>query len=321
MSAHAFDWGEKSTKPRALREIARAALAGAVRRFNAIRGGRRIANSPLARAICGNGPAVANLRCGADAIVLLQDHIGRTMYLWGQHDPRVAHVMETLIGPGDTVLDIGANFGVLGLLAAHHVGKQGKVHLFEPQPLLAQCLRASLILNGYTNAEVHECALSSRSGFAEMAIVEPANLGMTRIVSHDSELPGHRVRVRVENAADYIRALPDCRPAVVKIDVEGHEGEILKALQAWMSEIVPGFVLLECHVGKAGFWNEDSVRVLAELNYQFFTYDLTRYWETRLQRVPAHEQVPAGYDFVAVHPTALETPAGLRLQRMITNET
>jgi FkbM family methyltransferase len=302
-------------------EIARSVLAGTVHRLNTIKGGRFISNSSLAKAVCGTGPAVADLRCGSKAIVLLQDHVGRAMYLWGQHDPRVARVMDAVIGTGDTVLDIGANFGVLGLLAARKVGSEGRVHLFEPQSLVAQCLRASLALNEYRHAEIHECALSSYSGFSEMAIVEPGNLGMTQIVPPDCNLRGQRIQVRVENAADYIPALPVSQgEIIVKIDVEGHEGEILGAMRAWIGAVAPAFVLFECHVGDGGFWEEKSVAVLAALNYRFFGYDLTRYTKTQLYRLSPYDKFPAGYDFVALHSSVFETARGACFQRTFLNE-
>jgi FkbM family methyltransferase len=298
-------------------EILRAALAEAMHKLNTVKGGRRIADSFWARAICGEGAAVADLKCGSKAIVLLQDHVGRAMYLWGQHDPRVAHVMEAVVSEGDTVLDIGANFGVLGLLASKMVGRSGTVHLFEPQPLVAQCLRTSLILNGYTHAEVHECALSTYSGFAEMVIVEPANLGMTMIAPPGCALCGPRIRVRIENAAAYVSKLPRKRAAVVKIDVENHEGIILRALQDWLSDVVPVVILFECHIPDTGFWNEESVKVLAQLDYQFFAYDLKKYRSTRLYRVMSHNAFPAGYDFVALHPSVAGTGVYSRLQNVV----
>jgi FkbM family methyltransferase len=229
--------------------------------------------------------------------------------------------MEAVISTGDTVVDIGANFGVLGLLAARKVGSEGKVHLFEPQSLVAQCLRASLALNGYSHAEVHECALSSCTGFVEMAIVEPGNLGMTQIAPPDRNLRGQKIRVRVENAADYIPALSVSRgKVVVKIDVEGHEGEILEAMRAWIDEVVPAFVLFECHVGASGFWQEKSVAVLAQLNYKIFGYDLARYTKTRLYRLSVRDEFPVGYDFVALHPGVFETATGACFKRMFLDE-
>jgi FkbM family methyltransferase len=298
-------------------EIARLVLAKAVRQLKTVRGGRLISNSFCAKAVCGHGFAVANLCCGSRAIVSVDDHVGRCMYLWGQHDPRVAAVIDAVASPGDTVLDVGANFGVLGLLAAKRVGVSGKVHLFEPQPLLASCLRTSLLINGFRHGVVHECALSDWSGFADMAIVEPENLGMTKLASRADEIQGERIRVRVEKAADYVGSLPHGPVSLLKIDVEGHEGIILRSLRDWMKKSTPGVVLFECHIGSGGFWMEESVRVLLELEYEFLAYDIHRYWKTTLHKISTASKFPAGYDFVAVHPSRFEKPGNLRLQKII----
>jgi FkbM family methyltransferase len=298
-------------------EMARLVLAKALHRLKTVRGGRLIANSFYAKAVCGHGFAVASLRCGFKAIVSVDDHVGRCMYLWGQHDPRIAAVIDAVAGPGDTVLDIGANFGVLGLLAAKKVGASGKVHLFEPQPLLANFLRTSLLINGLRHAEVHECALSDRSGYADMAIVEPENLGMTKLVSPADKIQGERIRVRVENAADYIESLADGYVSLVKIDVEGHEGIILRSLSGWMKEAIPGVVLFESHIGSNSFWMIEPVRVLQEIGYEFLAYDIHRFWKTSLFKISTAGTVPPGYDFVAVHPRRSEAPGNLRLQKLI----
>jgi FkbM family methyltransferase len=229
--------------------------------------------------------------------------------------------MEAVAGEGDTVLDIGANFGALGLLAATRVGPKGNVHLFEPLPLLAKCLTASVMFGGFNQVLVHDCALSNFSGLTEVAIVEPGNLGMTTIVGQDQRLPGERMRVRAENAAEYVPALAGPPAKIIKIDIEGHEGVVLDALSPWMRKVQPGFVLFECHIGSNGFWREQSVDVLARLGYEFFAYDMSKYWKTQLYRVLTHHQNPKGYDFVAVHPNAFETVAGLRFESMISNGT
>ena len=74
-----------------------------------------------------------------------------------------------------------------------------------------------------------------------------------------------------------------------------------------MTDVVPGVILFECHIPDTGFWNEESVNVLARLDYQFFAYDLKSYRSTRLYRVATHNMFPAGYDFVALHPSVSGT--------------
>lgn len=297
-------------------EYARAALASVVRKLKTVKVGHRITDSAIAAWMCGEGVATAELRYGARAIVFLNDYVGRAMYLWGEHDPRITSVLEAVLGPGDTVLDIGANFGVVGLFACKKVGEEGKVHFFEPQPAIAQCLRKSMLINGYRQAVIHECALSNRSGSAEMAVIEVGNLGRTSMVSEDQQLPGERIHVRVENAGEFVRAL-DCRQvSLIKIDVEGHEGVVLESMRDWMQDQKPGVVLFECHLGKDGFWSENVVTLLAGMGYEFLAYDQKKYWSTQLYRVTRGMSRPSGYDFVAVCPGSLKKDVVQRLEDM-----
>ncbi len=279
-------------------------LATVLRRLKTVKVGHRITDSAVAGWICGDGPAVARLRYGAKAVVFVGDYMGRAMYLWGEHDPRITDVMDAVLRPGETVLDIGANFGVTGLFAAKKVGPTGKVHLFEPQPLVAQCLRTSLLINGYAHAQVHECALSDHSGFADMAVVDPTNMGMTTLAPQNGSAPAGKLRVRLEDAGEYVRALGCSRVPLVKLDVEGHEGIILESMRGWLAEARPGAVLFECHLGSGGFWAEQTVQVLSGLGYEFLSYDLTKLWVTRLYKIGAQTSHPAGYDFVAIHPAS-----------------
>ncbi len=287
-----------------MREVARSALASALHRLKTVKCGHRIADSQFASWVCGQGVVVANLRYGAQAVVFANDYVGRTMYLWGEHDPRITAVMNAVLRPGDTVLDIGANFGVTGLFAAGRVGASGAVHLFEPQPLLAQCLRTSLLINGYSNSTVHECALSDRTGWADMTIRDPSNWGMTTLSPPKPDIKpdiAHRVRVRMENAGDYLAATGSVGVALIKIDIEGHEAIVLSSMQRWLAERArSAIVLFECHLDGREFFQYDPVRILSELGYQFLAYDLKQFWRTRLYAVNSTTKHPAGYDFIAV---------------------
>jgi FkbM family methyltransferase len=297
-------------------ELARAALASMVRKLKTVKVGHRITDSAFAARVCGEGVAIAELRYGARAIVFVNDYIGRTMYLWGEYDPRITGAVEAVLQPGDTVLDIGANFGVVGLFACRQVGDHGTVHMFEPQPIVAQCLRTSALINRYHQAVVHECALSNRSGAAEMTIADASNLGMTALNSNGKQPAGAKIQVRVENAGDYIRSLNCRQVSMVKIDVEGHEGVILDSMSEWMREVKPGVVLFECKVGSGGFWSEHAVTSLAGMGYEFFGYDSRPYWSTRLRQVTRNIQRPWGIDYLAIRPDNLRDDVARRIRKM-----
>ena len=284
-----------------MREMARGALASAVHRLNTVKVGHRITDSRLAAWICGEGPVIAKLRFGAKAIVFANEYNGRSMYLWGEHDPRITAVIRAVLRKGDTALDIGANFGVTGLFIAKCVGPTGTVHLFEPQPLVASCLRASLLINGHSNAIVHECALSDQNGSATMTILDPTNWGMTTLSppSEDSMNPASAIYVKTVNAGEYAASLGSAKVALIKIDVEGHEAVVLAAMREWLAEVRPPVILFECHLQGRDFEEQKSVKILSGLGYEFFAIDTKPLWHTRLCAVNGNKH-PGGYDFVAV---------------------
>ena len=51
-----------------------------------------------------------------------------------------SHILQTLLRPGDCVVDVGANIGHFSLVAAQWVGVTGRVHAIEANPALAKRL-------------------------------------------------------------------------------------------------------------------------------------------------------------------------------------
>ncbi len=299
-----------------MREIARATLACALHRLKTVKVGHRITDSRFASWVCGQGAVVAQLRYGAQAVVFANEYNGRAMYLWGEHDPRITAVMDALLRSGDTMLDIGANFGVTGLFAAQRVGNSGHVHLFEPQPLVAQCLRASLLINGYSSTTVHECALSDHSGVADMAVVDPSNWGMTTLCPTGNGATQH-IRVRTEHAGEYIASLGCTNVSLIKIDVEGYEPVILESMRPWLATAQPPAILFECHLGTTDFWRHPTVSILSQLGYSFLSFDLRPFWHTRLCKLDPGRALRVGSDFVAVRWDKFDADRRTRLQLLI----
>jgi FkbM family methyltransferase len=284
-----------------MREIARATFAAALHNLKTVKVGRRIAQSRLATWVCGEGAVIATLSFGAKAIVFINEGEGRTAYLWGENDPRISAVVSAVLRKGDTALDIGANFGLPGLLIAKIVGLEGTVHLFEPQPVVASCLRTSLLINGYSNAVVHECALSDRAGQATLTFDIPSEFSTATLATQSTNPlnPLNTIRVRTENASEYVASLGCEKVALIKIDVEGHEPVIFASMREWLAENRVPVILFECHLNEQVFQEHESVRILCELGYEFFYIDTRPYWHTRLSSTNG-TGVGRGRDFVAV---------------------
>ncbi|HEY2950215.1 MAG TPA: FkbM family methyltransferase, partial [Micromonosporaceae bacterium] len=129
------------------------------------------------------------------------------------------HVCEATrqhVRTGDTVVDIGANVGCIGLLAAHLVGPSGTVVAVEPNPDNLQLLYAGIVANGVANLRVLPYAASDRRQVFSLA----GGTSNTHLVAArpaaDQAAYAQSV-VLDEELADLARI------DFVKIDVEGHE--------------------------------------------------------------------------------------------------
>jgi FkbM family methyltransferase len=66
----------------------------------------------------------------------------------GVIEPWTNEVFLTMFGPGDTVVNVGANFGYYSLLAGHRVGTAGKVFAIEANPYVFRFLVKGVFWSG-----------------------------------------------------------------------------------------------------------------------------------------------------------------------------
>lgn len=120
------------------------------------------------------------------------------------------------VTPGSTVLDVGANYGVYAIRAAQLVGPAGMVYAFEPNPILAHLLSKSKRANDLSCLRVVNSVVGERRGPVGFRLMEGV---------HGSG----QVHELGENQMQMI-ALDDIlvtEVSLLKIDVEGYEGQVL----------------------------------------------------------------------------------------------
>ena len=146
----------------------------------------------------------------------------------GIWEPGETALLLGWLGPGMTVVDVGAHVGYYTVLAARRVAPGGLVLAFEPSPRNYELLLANVWRNGLTNVVCFPWAVSDRMAFLDL-FTDERNTGDNRTFPS----PG-RERVRVRAVA--LDALPSIRPPidVVKIDVQGTE----EAVVAGMSNLL-----------------------------------------------------------------------------------
>ena len=227
------------------------------------------------------------------------DYVGRVVYFSGDLDPKITWQCRRLVRPGDTVLDIGANVGLVTMILSRLVGSAGAVHAFEPNPILHRMLDQTIPANGATNVTLHRCALGETPG--ELTLTVPrGNTGGASLVTN--RLPADRVEYTTSVP---VKRLPDALGSVgpirfVKIDVEGFEGEVLRGATDLLRESPPDAILFEVNRYQGRASNHPAFAALMEHGYRFFAIPRT-FVRVRPRVMSPDEQIdPLGCDALAV---------------------
>jgi FkbM family methyltransferase len=174
--------------------------------------------------------------------------------------------MLTGIQPGDCVWDVGANIGLYSELFAVAVGPAGKVISFEPASACVAILEGRL-RESATDAswQIVPVALSDNDGDAWLSVRAGDTAARNHLASCEDVSTVAVKAVRAES----LLALGYQAPAVVKIDVEGFEGEVLDGMGSLLDRPTLRMVCVEVHFGilnRRGKPNEPSriVRLLED---------------------------------------------------------
>lgn len=172
-----------------------------------------------------------------------EDHILATMQeTGGFYELPMLRALQTVLSPGDHVLDVGANVGTHAVFFAGVAGC--RVTAFEPVPAVAELLRENCRINGLIPMiDVHAKAVGSRPATAQVISSDEKNSGATRLAeSVESGLP----LVSLDSLLDQF---PPVR--LLKIDVEGMELAVIRGASALLARDSP-VVACEC-LNKAEF--------------------------------------------------------------------
>ena len=180
------------------------------------------------------------------------DVIGQFLAHYGEWAEAELALLCPLLRPGDTVLDIGANIGAHAIPFAAAVGPTGRVHAFEPQPLLHGLLCANAALNDATAIRPHRLAVGESAG--ELALPEvdwtQPNLASALSLADASPAPaGAEETVPVVRIDEMLSGLKGLR--LVKADVEGMELAALRGAEALIRQHRP-LVYVEINDHPAG---------------------------------------------------------------------
>lgn len=230
------------------------------------------------------------LRNGVRISARLDDYNGRMLYLFGTPDPKIISICRGLLGRGDVFLDIGANYGSVGLLVHDAVMPGGKVHLVEPQPELGDRIASAISANGLERIVLHRCGLWDEDG--EFYITGSRSHTGTASISTEAKSENSQ-RVEVRGIQGFLRDTTDGNPFGVKLDVEGAERRLLPEI---LSHPDLRFVIFESHDPDVKLFVKE---MMAERSRAYFGVSKSLF-RTRLFRIHDERDLSAAHDVLAI---------------------
>lgn len=221
----------------------------------------------------------------------------QTFFLERFYDLPTQLLLMRALRPGDTFVDAGANEGMMTLLGSRLVGDRGQVISFEPNPKPGGILKRNLRRNAIANVELHDCGLGEEPG--EMPLFVPdINTGEGSFTAPESDTAGEYVTCPIRVGDEVIGSRD---PRLIKIDVEGFEGHVLKGLRGTLERAKPVLCMemVGRHLARDGQTPAGLCEWLGALGYEGRKLGLANRRELAMEAMPSEW---ADGDYVFVHP-------------------
>jgi FkbM family methyltransferase len=186
-------------------------------------------------------------------------------FIFGTYEAICAQKLAENVKPSTICVDVGANLGYFTILMSRLVGENGQVIAFEPMPDTYEILCKNVKLNQLTNIKTIRGAVSNESGSVQLFTEPSAKLSKTAsMVGYRLEGVPQATEVPALRLDDYYaqeKRLPD----LIKMDVEGAEGSVLKGARQTIARGRP-LLLVEIHAWGSPE-SQQVLDLLTELGY------------------------------------------------------
>lgn len=231
---------------------------------NAYRAGLRLlpGGASVSRSIAGFGPFKLDARFAFTA-------------LENDSDKRngIAKCVEAARG-ASCAIDIGAHVGFVALPLCQAV--DGTVHCFEPSAANRELLRRNLALSGFNNAVVVD-ALVGATDDPAIPFYEPVGESPMGSTAARFTSEAHAVTSKQQVTLDTYCTTHGLRPALIKIDVEGAETNVIRGAEQTLKACWPTLVLSvhRKELAMLGSSIEELAALLSEIGYAILEMDGT----------------------------------------------
>jgi FkbM family methyltransferase len=206
----------------------------------------------------------------------LKDKNQRETFFSGQYEPLETFIHISMVKPGMTYLDVGANWGYFSLLAAHLVGESGKVICVEADPKIHERLLQNINLNRLENIRTFHLAASDLPGELSFeGITETdGNWGVSQELKGAGL--GRKFKVKSQPMDELLADNKIDSIDFLKMDIEGGEAKAVLGLLNGIQNHVYKRVLMEIHpeqIKEMGFQTQDVCQPFLDAGYICYSID------------------------------------------------
>jgi len=205
-----------------------------------------------------------------DAFIDLRDGFARLVAIEETFEADFFALAAVLLPAKDGMfLDVGANFGLMSLGLWQQTAQTIQARLYEPNPHLCEIIERSIRLNKADGLTlVHGAAMENAGEVFLQFDLSHTGAGFVGLNGMGLSVPALQLDEDLKGAGID-------RVDLIKIDVEGNEGAVLKGLTHYLSERKVGAVYFEycpAHIERSQCVH-DPIAILHDLGYEVFLLD------------------------------------------------
>ncbi|QDV67254.1 arsenite S-adenosylmethyltransferase [Rosistilla carotiformis] len=215
-------------------------------------------------------PHVVQSKCsGIKLRYSSQNRIGEELFA-NAFERAERDLLNRIIAPGMTVLDIGANLGFYTCLFAQRVGPSGNVVGIEPTPSTFESLQENVRLNGYQDrVACHCCALSDSDGIAQLNLFGESSGGVYNSLGVTCPMDGTEpqcvIEVPTKTLDEICNGVDSSKGVFMKIDVEGFEQQVVRGGSQFLANEPRAAMMIELYEPAAQQCGRSTLDTLADL--------------------------------------------------------
>ncbi|KYC36863.1 hypothetical protein WA1_45210 [Scytonema hofmannii PCC 7110] len=215
----------------------------------------------------------------ADPVSIFGLHLLRTSV----HEPQMTKLLELVLQPSDTFVDLGGNEGYFSVIASSLVG-DGKVHCIEPQSRLNSIIQENIRVNSATSIVIHRIAISNKEGEVTLFLRPSTITGSSSIFRH-WKIGSKQETVKTITLDQFFKNNCLERVRLLKVDCEGAEHLVIAGGQEVVKQQLIDFIAMEYHPAICGI--EKCVEI--HKNLKAAGYRLTKVFGQCIYHLPGLE--------------------------------